>query len=185
MLFYHRFLMSTTLLSMLFKDLKPDNVGFKADGTCTLMDFGLANCIHSNKNSEDMYQMSGFTGSLRYMAPEVALKMPYNEKADVYSYGILLWQMASDMVPYPDLSMDQFMEKVARGGLRPEIDPQWPPRFQKIISSCYPQDPKKRASFSWIISELKALLNVDDKMARRMSAMSVNKTEQGDKCIVC
>jgi serine/threonine protein kinase len=37
--------------------------------------------------------MTGNTGSLRYMAPEVALRRPYSEKADVYSFGILVWQV--------------------------------------------------------------------------------------------
>ena len=48
--------------------------------------------------------MTGNTGSLRYMAPEVALRKSYNEKVDVYSYGIMVWQMARDRVPFKGLS---------------------------------------------------------------------------------
>ena len=48
--------------------------------------------------------MTGNTGSLRYMAPEVALKKPYNEKADVYSFAIMLWQMARDKVPFKGMT---------------------------------------------------------------------------------
>ena len=42
----------------------------------------------------------GETGTARYMCPEVALHKPYNEKCDVYSFGILLWEMASGKLPF-------------------------------------------------------------------------------------
>ena len=41
----------------------------------------------------------------------MALKKPYNEKADVYSFGIILWQMGRDKVPFKGLSRTEFMEK--------------------------------------------------------------------------
>lgn len=166
-------------------DLKPDNVGFRADGTCVLMDFGLATCVYSTRASEDvMYKMSGMTGSLRYMAPEVVLRQPYNEKADVYSYGILLWQMASDVLPFPIMETDDFIQYVAKGGLRPEIDPHWPPKFQNIIAKCFEGNPKSRASMAWVISELKAMINVDPKIARRMSTTDVKNAEKQKNCIL-
>ncbi|CAE7533552.1 HT1 [Symbiodinium microadriaticum] len=62
-------------------------------------------------DSTECYSMTGNTGSLRYMAPEVALRKPYNEKADVYSFAILLWQMGRDKVPFKGLSRSEFMDK--------------------------------------------------------------------------
>ena len=87
-----------------FADLKPDNVGFTSDGTLKLFDFGLCTCVKTHSDPNDVYEMTGNTGSLRYMAPEVALRKPYNEKVDVYSYGIMVWQMARDRVPFKGLS---------------------------------------------------------------------------------
>ena len=80
--------------------MKPDNVGFTAEGDLKLFDFGLVTCVRSRQDSKTCYEMTGYTGSLRYMAPEVALRLPYNEKVDVYSYGIMVWQMARDRVPF-------------------------------------------------------------------------------------
>ena len=85
---------------ILHRDLKPDNVGFTSNGALKLFDFGLCTCVRSRTSSADAYQMTGNTGSLRYMAPEVALRKPYTEKCDVYSFGILVWQMARDRVPF-------------------------------------------------------------------------------------
>jgi serine/threonine protein kinase len=80
--------------------LKPDNVGFTSDGELKLFDFGLVTCVRSRVNSNAAYEMTGYTGSLRYMAPEVALRLPYTEKVDVYSFAIMVWQMARDRVPF-------------------------------------------------------------------------------------
>ena len=62
-------------------------IGFTLDGTVKLIDFGLARIVENATVSNEVYEMSGETGSLRYMAPEVADSKPYNQKADVYSFG--------------------------------------------------------------------------------------------------
>jgi len=76
-------------VNMLFPILSPP-LGFTLDGTVMLFDFGLARIVENASVSNEVYEMSGETGSLRYMAPEVADCQPYNQKADVYSYGKLI-----------------------------------------------------------------------------------------------
>ena len=65
-------------------DLKPDNIGFSADGSIKLLDFGLATVVRQRSQLDEMYEMTGFTGSLRYMSPEVAERRPYSERVDQY-----------------------------------------------------------------------------------------------------
>merc|ERR1719232_2303056 len=55
--------------------------------------------------ADDTYQMSGKTGSLRYMAPEVAKEKPYNETVDVYSLAILAWQIFEMDIPFRGYSI--------------------------------------------------------------------------------
>lgn len=56
---------------VLHRDLKPDNIGFTLNGDVKLIDFGLSKVVeHASANCDDTYEMSGATGSLRYMAPE-------------------------------------------------------------------------------------------------------------------
>jgi serine/threonine protein kinase len=66
-------------------DLKPQNIGFDADKTLKLFDFGLAACVQKKRTASDTYDMTGYTGTLVYMAPEVVLRKRYNEKVDVFS----------------------------------------------------------------------------------------------------
>jgi serine/threonine protein kinase len=137
--------------------LKPDNVGFTADGTLKLFDFGLVTCVRARESPSDAYHMTGNTGSLRYMAPEVALREPYSEKVDVYSFGIMLWQMAKDSIPFTGLNKTEFMQEVVRGDVRPKPDRAWPAEFSDLLTSCWHRNPERRPSFAVVLAELHSL----------------------------
>lgn len=55
------------------------------------------------------------------MAPEVALNYNYNEKVDIYSYGIILYELVTGVSPFKGLSREDFLEQVAMGGFRPDL----------------------------------------------------------------
>ncbi len=65
----------------MYRDLKPENVGFNIRDDIVLFDFGLAREIHSGdtKVTNDTWKLTGETGSIRYMAPEVAANKPYGK----------------------------------------------------------------------------------------------------------
>jgi len=87
---------------IVYRDLKPDNVGFSEDGDVKIFDFGLAKRLHPDDRLDTgLYTLTGNTGSLRYMAPEVALGRPYDERVDAYSFGILFWQVCGSKCPFP------------------------------------------------------------------------------------
>lgn len=77
------------------RDLKPDNVGITSARRCLLLDFGLAVAlrVEGSVNDEDTYEMTGLTGSRRYMAPEVCKKQPYGIPVDVYSLALVVWEV--------------------------------------------------------------------------------------------
>jgi len=133
-----------------------------------VFDFGLSTCVKKRSAIHEAYEMTGNTGSLRYMAPEVALKRSYTELVDVYSFAILVWQMARDRIPFQGLNKEEFMRHVVTGGLRPKLDKSWPSAFSDLLKSCWDTDPLQRPSFSAIISELANLLQGE--MAKTSSA---------------
>lgn len=143
---------------LVFIDLKPDNVGFTLDGVLKLFDFGLCTCVRKKTFDSESYEMTGNTGSLRYMAPEVASRRPYNEKADVYSFGIMAWQMARDRVPFKGMNREDFMKIVVVGGERPALDKTWPQGFSNLLTLCWHNDPNMRPSFGQVKYELNQLI---------------------------
>ena len=150
-------------VTIIHRDLKPDNVGFTMDGTLKLFDFGLCTCVKRRQNQNEYYEMTGNTGSLRYMAPEVALKRSYGEKVDVYSFGILVWQMARDKTPFQGFNKESFIRNVVAGGRRPKLDKSWPVRFSTLLQKCWHTDPSKRPSFQEIYEEFHKLIDDESK----------------------
>lgn len=66
-----------------------------------MFDFGLAKELKPHRRLADgTYQLTGNTGSRRYMAPEVATVRPYNLSVDAYSFGILLWELSALEKPF-------------------------------------------------------------------------------------
>jgi len=108
-------------------DSKPDMCTCY-DEIAKLFDFGLAKELkqkhrksHPAYPDQQTYKLTGCTGSRRYMAPEVCFSDPYNESADVYSFGMLLYQVASLITPFEGFSIGRHEREVLRGGYRPNV----------------------------------------------------------------
>jgi serine/threonine protein kinase len=144
---------------IIYRDLKPDNIGV-LDDRVKLFDFNLSVIVDKKQDLDEPYELSGCTGTLRYMAPEVALQQPYSEKADVYGFGIILWQMASGLVPFQGLDRMSFMEEVVEGGLRPAVLPHWPLAFSDLLETCWDANPQIRPSFDNIMCTLKKIQSI-------------------------
>jgi serine/threonine protein kinase len=142
------------------RDLKSLNVfllfPFREDCSivhCKVGDFGLSRI----RGDSRPLGLTGAAGTYQWMAPEVLEGRYYTEKVDVYSYGILLFEVLSGRVPFHDLDMDpaQIAVQVAKG-LRPEHN--WlrgcPPRLAELAPRCWQMDPSSRPSFDEILASL-------------------------------
>ena len=142
---------------IIHRDLKPDNIAFTDDGRLVLFDLGLCTIVRRGSSADAVFEMTGGTGSLRYMAPEVALEQPYNEKADVYSFAILLWQMVTDKIPYEGATRAEYIKYACRRGERPETSITWAKDFKTLITSCWHQEFQKRPAFTEVVQRLDKL----------------------------
>eukprot|EP00590_Aulacoseira_subarctica_P010550 CAMPEP_0172437842 /NCGR_PEP_ID=MMETSP1064-20121228/72475_1 /TAXON_ID=202472 /ORGANISM="Aulacoseira subarctica , Strain CCAP 1002/5" /LENGTH=635 /DNA_ID=CAMNT_0013186349 /DNA_START=234 /DNA_END=2138 /DNA_ORIENTATION=- len=145
---------------VLHRDLKPDNIGFTLDGTLKVLDFGLARVVeNASPDFDEVYDMSGETGSLRYMSPEVSDNRPYNHKADVYSFGIILWELVTRKKPYEGMSRETFYQRVVRGDERPPIHKKWPKELSQLMKRCWSGTVKDRPNFDEIVVTIDRLLS--------------------------
>jgi serine/threonine protein kinase len=125
---------------IIYRDLKPKNVGINVHGNVKLFDFGFARLLPRERDESDTFKMTGRIGTLRYMAPEVALKAPYNLKADVYSWSIILWEMLSLEHPYQTLPRETFLKSVCQQGNRHKLDQTWPKPVRDLIHRSWAND---------------------------------------------
>jgi serine/threonine protein kinase len=148
-------------LSVIYRDLKPENIGFDVRGDVKIFDLGLAKELHDeDKNPDNTYNLTGLTGSLRYMAPEVALHEPYNFTADVYSFGILLWQILSLLTPFDKFTIEMHSDFVVKKGGRPTIDKKWPISWGILLQMCWAQSLKERAGMDEVAEALRGEISV-------------------------
>lgn len=146
--------------SIMYRDLKPENVGFDSSGNVKIFDFGLAK-EHQAKDNEGR-KHTGRTGSPRYMAPEVARSQAYGLSVDCYSFGILLWEILSLRLPFENMTLEDHHKLVVCAGHRPAIDASWSANLKDLIQGCWVDDPKSRLAFPAI---RKILLQEIDSLA--------------------
>jgi serine/threonine protein kinase len=158
---------------------KPDNIGFAVEGTVKLFDFGLAKELKKHdRTDDDLYKLTGMTGALRYMAPEVGLGMPYNLSADVYSFSMVLWFILALEPPFGFYTEDMIMDRVFKRGSRPAVFDSWPESIGDLMKRSWSADIAGRPSFAEISSTLKLELVSNDTTATSCS-LSAAGSESG------
>ena len=135
---------------IIHRDLKSLNILLDSRKRAKITDFGL-----TRMKSKD--PMTGLVGTSHWMAPEVLMSSPfYDEKVDIYSFGILMWELLTSECPYQNESLDpatltlQIMEQ----NKRPTIPSGTPPNLKALIERCWDKDPKNRPTCHEIISDL-------------------------------
>lgn len=129
---------------VLHRDLKPENIGFTKDNKAKLYDFGLAKVLPDKGGDE--FQLTAMTGTIRYMSPQCAMKQKYGLSADVYSFSLILWELAALQQPFDGLRGKEIVHKLSTGSTRLPVKHHWPASIKNIIKRGCDHDSSARPS---------------------------------------
>ena len=136
---------------VIHRDLKPANIKLRADGTVKVLDFGLAKSVDGvaaggeTMTSPAMTELGMILGTAAYMAPEQAKGRAVDKRADIWAYGVVLFEMLAAGRLF---EADSVVETI---GLVATRDPDWnrlpattPPRLRELLARCLDRDPRTR-----------------------------------------
>ncbi|KAF3664633.1 putative zinc transporter 4, chloroplastic-like [Capsicum annuum] len=119
--------------------------------------------VHRDLKTPNLLVDKNWVVKAEWMAPEVLRNEPSNEKSDVFSFGVILWELATLKVPWTGMNSMQVVGAVGFQGRRLDIPASVDPIIAEIISECWNQNPQVRPSFGQIISRLKRLQHLNVK----------------------
>ena len=129
--------------NIIHRDLKLSNIGMRL-GQAILLDFGLAKVLPKNSNQNELFNLTGNTGSMRYMAPEVSRGARYNLKADVFSFSILMFEVLSLSKAWSGYQPQEIRSRVNIHKQRPPLSMFWPSRLRDLLKSTWSDLPAAR-----------------------------------------
>ena len=162
------------------------NIGFSAESNSVqIFDFGLSRELPSLDTSVP-FSMSGKVGTLRYMAPEVALNQAYNVSSDVYSWAIVSYELLSLEKPFDGWTRDLHADLVCTRGLRPETNNTLHPistDMKVILEQAWNPIPSNRITMSQIGVQLQCLIsNQLNYITKQQHKLQMDLEERRQQC---
>ncbi|KAB2092855.1 hypothetical protein ES319_A02G058800v1 [Gossypium barbadense] len=138
--------------TIVHRDLKSSNLLVDKNWTVKVGDFGLSRLKHAT-----FLTTKTGKGTPQWMAPEVLRNEPSDEKSDIYSFGVILWELATGKIPWENLNSVQVIGTVGFMNQRLEIPKDLDPLWASIIESCWLSDPRSRPTFLELMDKLREL----------------------------
>uniref|UniRef100_A0A1A8M8V9 RAF proto-oncogene serine/threonine-protein kinase n=1 Tax=Nothobranchius pienaari TaxID=704102 RepID=A0A1A8M8V9_9TELE len=175
--------------SIIHRDMKSNNIFLHEGLTVKIGDFGLATVKARWSGSQQVEQPSG---SILWMAPEVIRMQdnnPYSFQSDVYSYGIVLFELMTGELPYSQTAnRDQIIFMVGRGYLSPDLSKLYkncPKAMKRLVADCIKKLKDERPLFPQILSSIELLQHALPKINRSASEPSLHRASQAEDINTC
>eukprot|EP01016_Furgasonia_blochmanni_P029901 TRINITY_DN3127_c0_g1_i1.p1 TRINITY_DN3127_c0_g1~~TRINITY_DN3127_c0_g1_i1.p1 ORF type:complete len:881 (+),score=200.72 TRINITY_DN3127_c0_g1_i1:144-2786(+) len=158
-------------------DLKSSNILIDSNWNIKLCDFGLSTVkSRIDKRKKKKY---GRIGTPHWMAPEILREEKYDESSDVYSYGMVLWEMVTCVVPYKGYSVWQIIASVGYDNKQVEIPKKGNKLILEIIRLCLNYEREKRPTFKQILEMLQNRNKEQDSKAYLLNQLELFFSQTG------
>ncbi|KAF5817327.1 putative protein kinase TKL-Pl-4 family [Helianthus annuus] len=141
---------------IIHRDLKSENLLLGENMRVKVADFGIS-CLESQCGNA-----KGFTGTYRWMAPEMIKEKKHTKKIDVYSFAIVMWELLTALTPFDDMTPEQAAFAVCQKNARPPLPASCPWAFRELINRCWSTNPDKRPGFDEIVEVLEGYAKLVD-----------------------
>lgn len=141
---------------IMHRDIKPSNILLNEDLHLKLTDFGLSRTI---KKKHDIYKMSGCTGTLRYMAPEILFNKgeDYDLKIDIYSLALNFWFITTGKKPFSELDKNPDTILLIPNGFRPNIKEIKNDKMKSLIVNMWDTSPEFRPDIKKVLEVVESI----------------------------
>ncbi|XP_015277710.1 PREDICTED: mitogen-activated protein kinase kinase kinase 12 [Gekko japonicus] len=136
------------LHKIIHRDLKSPNMLITYDDVVKISDFG------TSKELSDKSTKMSFAGTVAWMAPEVIRNEPVSEKVDIWSFGVVLWELLTGEIPYKDVDSSAIIWGVGSNSLHLPVPTSCPDGFKILLRQCWNSKPRNRPSFRQILLHL-------------------------------
>jgi tetratricopeptide (TPR) repeat protein/TolB-like protein/predicted Ser/Thr protein kinase len=163
--------------NIVHRDLKPENIVIDNDGRVKILDFGLAK-LYEDPTGDPADDSSGMQtisaavtrdgrilGTVQYMSPEQARGVEVDCRSDVFSLGIVLYEMITGQAPFHGETITDTLTAILRDEQEPiaRFNPQVPVEFERILRCCLEKDPQDRyQNATAVLADLRKLKRMSD-----------------------
>ena len=140
---------------IIHRDLTSYNILIDGKAHPCITDFGLSKMQSEVAQQTSVVTAGSFVvqGSPRWMAPEIMKNLPCSTLTDIYSFGVILWELFARQIPFPDADNQDIIRRVRRGEREP-IPEETPETYAQIIRACEQQNPIKRPQTARLLASV-------------------------------
>eukprot|EP00094_Tigriopus_californicus_P011915 TCALIF_11510-PA protein Name:"Similar to MAP3K12 Mitogen-activated protein kinase kinase kinase 12 (Homo sapiens)" AED:0.14 eAED:0.14 QI:626/0.71/0.75/0.75/0.57/0.62/8/0/752 len=134
---------------IIHRDLKSPNILIGRNEIIKISDFGTSRAWGGDQST-----CMSFAGTVAWMAPEVIRNEPCNEKVDIWSFGVCLWELLTCEIPYKNVDSSAIIWGVGSNSLQLPVPSSCPDGFKLLVKQCWAPKPRNRPSFKHILMHL-------------------------------